>query len=333
MRILVTGGCGFIGSHFIKHVLKKYPDYHVVNLDKLDVCSSLHNVDECDQFVNYKFIKGDITSADLLNYILKTEHIEVIVHAAAQSHVDASFGNSMSFTQNNVYGTHVLLEAAKSANVKKFLHVSTDEVYGSCDEDCKDEKSAPNPTNPYSASKAAAENLVMAYINSFAFPALITRGNNVYGPHQYVENLIPKFIIRLLRGEMCCVHGDGNNRRHYLHVNDTVNALDLVLHKGSVGEIYNIGSNEEFTTLEVAAKLIGLIKKTANVQDWIEHVPDRPFNDSRYFLSFTKLNELGWEPKENFNASIVDIIKWYQTVDLPTYWSKRALSALDPHPL
>lgn len=254
MRILITGGCGFIGSHLVNHLVTKYPDYFVVNLDKLDVCSSTKNVSQVESLHNYKFVQGDIASADLVNYILESERIDTIVHMASQSHVDASFGNSFSFTHNNVYGTHVLLEAAKKAAVHKFVHVSTDEVYGSCD-DQKTESSATNPTNPYSASKAAAESIVRGYINSFDFPAIITRGNNVYGSNQYVEKLIPKFACRLLCDQKCCIHGDGTNRRHYLHVTDAVAAFDLILHKGVVGETYNIGSTDEFTNRQIAEKL------------------------------------------------------------------------------
>ena len=175
MRILVTGGSGFIASHLVDHLVKTYPEYHVVNLDKLDVCSSLRNNASVQGSPNYRFVKGEITSADLLNHIMQTEKIDTVVHAAAQSHVDASFGNSFSFTHNNVYGTHVVLEAAKEAGVKRFLHVSTDEVYGSCEGHRKCEDSATNPTNPYAASKAAAESIVRGYVNAFQFPAIITR--------------------------------------------------------------------------------------------------------------------------------------------------------------
>lgn len=330
MRILITGGSGFIASHLINFLVKKYPEYFIVNLDKLDSCSSVYNNEPVKDAKNYKFIKGDITSVDLMNYVLKSENIDTIIHAAAQSHVDASFGNSFDFTHNNVYGTHVLLEAAKNAKIQKFIHVSTDEVYGSCNVK-KDEESPTNPTNPYSASKAAAESLVRGYINSFSFPAIITRGNNVYGPNQYVEKLIPKFITRLLRNEKCCIHGDGSNRRHYLHVLDTVSAFDTVLHKGSIGETYNIGSPDEFTNMEVAKKLIKIIKKSEN-DDWIEYVPDRAFNDTRYFLTFEKLSKLGWKPNYSFDDELQHVVNWYRSIDIQNHWSANALIALQPHP-
>lgn len=332
MRILITGGSGFIASHFIAHMVKKYPLYFIVNLDKMDACSSPRNNDEVKDAPNYKYVEGDITSADLVRYILKSEAIDTIVHAAAQSHVDASFANSLSFTHNNVYGTHVVLEAAKWAGVTKFLHVSTDEVYGSCDEDRKCESCATNPTNPYSASKAAAESIVRGYINSYGFPAIISRGNNVYGPRQYVEKICPKFISRLLRGQKCCIHGDGSNRRHYLHVYDTVEAFDIILHKGQIGETYNIGSSDEFTNLQVASKLVALIKKEDRVDAWIEYVPDRAFNDSRYCLNYSKLQRLGWEPKLRFDDALPELVEWYKSTDLVQFWSEKALSALEPHP-
>lgn len=332
MRILITGGSGFIASHLVNHMVQKYPDYYIINLDKLDACSSVQNNEGVKNLPNYKFIQGDITSADLMNYVLQSENIDTIIHAAAQSHVDTSFGNSFSFTHNNVYGTHVLLESAKNANIKKFIHVSTDEVYGSCDSDRKSESSATNPTNPYSASKAAAESIVRGYINSFNFPAIITRGNNVYGPNQYVEKLIPKFTTRLLRDEKCCIHGDGSNRRHYLHVLDTVSAFDVILHKGVIGETYNIGSPDEFTNMEVAYMLIELIKKE-NPEKWIEYVPDRAFNDSRYYLTFEKLTNLGWTPQWSFRDALPKVVDWYKKTDIVNHWSPKALLSLQPHPI
>lgn len=333
MRILITGGSGFIASHIVSYMVTKYPMYFIVNLDKLDTCSSLRNNDDVSDASNYKFIKGDITSADLVNYILESERIDTIIHAAAQSHVDASFGNSFSFTHNNVYGTHVLLEAARRAGIGRFVHVSTDEVYGSCDEDRKCEMSATNPTNPYSASKAAAESIVRGYMNSYGFPAIISRGNNVYGTRQYVEKICPKFITRLLRDEKCCIHGNGTNRRHYLHVHDTVAAFDIILHKGTIGETYNIGSPDEFTNIEVASKLIALVKPNDTVDDWIEYVSDRAFNDSRYYLTYKKLQDLGWKPKIKFEDALPELVAWYKSTDIVQYWSHKAIASLDPHPL
>lgn len=332
-NLLITGGCGFIGSHVVTIFLEKYPHYNIVVLDKLDSCSSLKNLKNSKEYKNFKFIKGDICSSDIVNYIFENENIDTVIHVAAQSHVDTSFGNSLSFTKNNVLGTHVLLESSHRYNVKRFLHISTDEVYGNCDGEIKTEESSTNPTNPYSASKAAAESIVQGYINSFNFPAIITRGNNVYGTRQYVEKLIPKMVCRLNTNRKCCVHGDGSNRRHFLHVTDTVLAFDKVLHNGVVGEIYNIGSPNEFTNLELIKKIITVMKPSEEVEDWIEYVPDRAFNDVRYYLSYEKLKSLGWEPRVEFESGLKETINWYLSLDIQEHWSKESVSALEPHPV
>jgi dTDP-glucose 4,6-dehydratase len=333
-NILVTGGCGFIASHLVNTLVEKYPQYNIINIDKIDTCSSERNCERSAKCPNYKFIKGDITSTDLLNYVLKNEAIDTVIHAAAQSHVDSSFGNSFTFTHNNVYGTHVLLESCKQyGGVRRFIHVSTDEVYGSCDDERKHEESATNPTNPYAASKAAAESIVRGYINSFKFPAIITRGNNVYGPGQYVEKLIAKMTIRLLRNRKCCIHGDGSNRRHFLHVSDTVSAFDTILHRGTLGETYNIGSPDEFKNIDVVRKMIGLLKPGCDEDDWIEYVHDRSFNDTRYFLTYEKLTSLGWHPKVNFDEGLASTVQWYRSIQPETYWSSKAVHAIEPHPI
>lgn len=333
MRILVTGGCGFIASHLVNTLVDKYPEYFIVNLDRVDACSSLLNCAQSEGKPNYKFIKGDITCADLVRYVLDSEQIDTIIHAAAQTHVDNSFGNSLRFTRDNVYGTHVILETAKaSGRISRFVHVSTDEVYGSCTGDRKTEESGLDPTNPYAASKAAAESVVRGYINSFSFPAIITRGNNVYGPNQYPEKLIPKFALRLQSGKACCIHGTGTNQRHFVHVSDVVNALDLILHKGLLGEVYNIGTQDEFTNMDIAKKLIALIKPADDAEQWVEHVRDRSFNDTRYYLCYDKLMKLGWRPEKDFDEGLRETVKWYSDVQLKTHWSASAIHSLNPHP-
>jgi len=236
---------GFIASHVVIRLVKEHPDCNIVNFDMLDYCSCLANLAEVATLPNYKFIKGDITSSDLVSYVLKEQNIDTIMHFAAQTHVDNSFGNSFQFTHNNIYGTHVLLEAAKMyGGIKRFIHVSTDEVYGegeSHETEPMNEGHILEPTNPYAATKAGAEFLAKSYRRSFGLPLIITRGNNVYGPHQYPEKLVPKFINQLLRGRCVTLHGDGSNTRNFLYVKDVARAFETILFKGKEGEIYNIG--------------------------------------------------------------------------------------------
>merc|ERR1719453_1815957 len=261
--------------------------------------------------MNFKFIKGNILSADLLKFVFESEEIDTIIHAAAQTHVDNSFGNSFAFTQNNVMGTHVIIETAKNHGIKRFIHVSTDEVYGSSyDEDPRRvETDVLEPTNPYAATKAAAENIVKSYYRSFNVAVIITRGNNVFGPHQYPEKLIPKFVRRLLKGLPCCIHGDGSNSRHFIFVEDVARAFIKILHKGTIGETYNIGCETEYTNIEVAEKLVLALKPGCkDPKEHIEFVPDRPFNDA-----------------------LEKTIAWYSKVT-PDWWDVGTDSALAAHP-
>ena len=248
-NVMITGGAGFIASHFVILLTKKYPNLNIVNFDKLDYVACLKNLDCLKGLPNYKFVKGDICSPDLVNYVLESEKIDTIVHFAAQTHVDNSFGNSFQFTQNNIFGTHVLLESAKNMGIKRFVHVSTDEVYGEgeADENPMQEEHVLEPTNPYAATKAGAEFLVKSYHRSFNLPVIMTRGNNVYGPHQYPEKLIPKFTNQLMRNRPVTLHGDGNNTRNFLYVTDVARAFEFVLFKGQVGMCVGgrtVGRNE-----------------------------------------------------------------------------------------
>jgi UDP-glucose 4,6-dehydratase len=298
---------------------KKYPSYKIVNFDKLDYCSSLKNLTSVQDLPNYTFVKGSITSPDLVNYVLRKERIDTVMHFAAQTHVDNSFGNSFSFTEANILGTHVLLEAAKEARVKLFLHVSTDEVYGDGETGVPSHEGSPlEPTNPYAATKAGAEYLVKSYHRSFALPTIITRGNNVYGPHQFPEKIIPKFVNQLMRGLPLTLHGTGANTRNYLYVEDVARAFDVILHKGAVGEIYNIGGNNEKSNMEVARELLKALGKvdaagslTAAEAKHIVFVPDRPFNDLRYHLDCARLNALGWREEVSFEAGLARTVEWY----------------------
>lgn len=340
-NILLTGGAGFIGSNAVIHFVKKYPQYKIVNFDKLDYCSSLRNVEEVENYPNYKFVKGDILSSDFIMFILKTEEIDTIIHFAAQTHVDNSFGNSFEFTENNIRGTHTLLEAAKIyGKIKRFIHVSTDEVYGEAGSEGDEseehtESTLLKPTNPYAATKAGAEFLVQAYHRSFALPTIITRGNNVYGPRQYPEKLIPKFICLLSRKQPCCIHGKGTNKRSFIYVNDTVNAFDVILHKGVVGQIYNIGVNIERSNLEVAKDLIKIFGLQDKENDYITFVENRLFNDFRYGMNSDKLRNLGWKQEVEWEEGLKKTVDWYLrnvlTDDKKPWWEGYE-RVLVPHP-
>jgi len=316
-NIFLTGGAGFIGSHAAILLAKKYPNYNVVVYDKLDYCSCLENLDEVMNLPNFKFVKGDICSSDLVTYVFKENKIDTVMHFAAQTHVDNSFGNSFAFTQANIYGTHVLLECAKNCpTIRRFIHVSTDEVYGEGEDfDAKpmDEEHILEPTNPYAATKAGAEFLVKSYHRSFKLPCIITRGNNVYGPHQFPEKLIPKFTNQLLRGHPVTLHGDGSNTRNFLFVEDVARAFDVILHKGITGRIYNIGGENELPNLAVAKQLIKILGKEDEMDDYLTFVPDRKFNDLRYTINSSKLHELGWKEEMSWEEGLSKTVHWYKS--------------------
>jgi dTDP-glucose 4,6-dehydratase len=274
MKLLVTGCCGFIGSNFVNYYFNENSDVEIVNLDAMYYCASQNNVNENIQnSERYHLIKGNLCSYDLISNVLEIYNIDTVIHFAAQSHVQNSFDNALQYTLDNVVGTHTLLEACrKYGKIQKFIHISTDEVYGesmlSENEEKKNEDSVLCPTNPYAATKAAAELIAKSYYHSFKMPIIITRGNNVYGPNQYPEKLIPKFIQQLLKGDKVTIQGDGSNVRAFLHVNDVCSALKLILEKGKIGEIYNIGSDDhhEYTVTQIAHMLI---KKITKILTWI----------------------------------------------------------------
>lgn len=314
-NLLITGGCGFIGSNFINYIAKEYPNYFIVNIDALYYCASETNVNEQTRTnFNYKFIKANLKDFDFLNFVLEKYNITHVVHFAAQSHVQNSFDDSLIYTMDNVLGTHTLLESCrlyqnKTKRLIKIIHVSTDEVYGeSLGDDLKKESSILIPTNPYAATKAGAEMLAMSYIKSYNLPIIITRGNNVYGPNQYPEKLIPLFIKQLKNNQQVTVQGDGTALRSFLHIDDVCTAFETILFKGKIGEIYNIGTHAEYSVLEVAFLLIKLIKGTTDYTPWIKIIQDRPFNDSRYFISNDKLIALGWQIKIEFEEGIKMLI-------------------------
>ncbi|KAK9821597.1 hypothetical protein WJX81_003774 [Elliptochloris bilobata] len=332
--ILLTGGAGFIASHVAIRLVNHYPNTKVVVLDKLDYCSSLKNLQSIKEKPNFKFVKGDIQSADLMNFVLKEDNIDTIMHFAAQTHVDNSFGNSLAFTMNNTYGTHVLLEAARAyGGVRRFIAVSTDEVYGESsvgrEEGCN-ETSALEPTNPYSAAKAGAEMMVKAYMTSYKLPCIITRGNNVYGPHQFPEKLVPKFTLLAKRGKALPIHGGGTSTRSYLFVEDVAAAFETILVKGRIGETYNIGTQKERTVLDVAHDIVKVFNLPS---DNITHVRDRAFNDQRYFICDKKLAALGWKEQTSWEEGLRKTIDWYLANGFGDYWENGDIeNALRPHP-
>ena len=311
-NLLVTGGCGFIGSNFINIIFKSNLNYNIINFDAMYYCASENNIrDEIKNSDRYKLIKGNLCSYDLVNHIINDYKIDYVIHFAAQSHGQNSFEDSIKFTNDNVLGTHTLLECCrKYGKLKKFVHVSTDEVYGESmldvDETHKTEHSILCPTNPYAATKAGAELLAQSYAHSYKMPIIITRGNNVYGQNQYPEKLIPKFIKLLKENSSVTIQGDGSNVRAFLHVDDVVNAFELILEKGNIGEIYNIGSdeNQEYTVLDIAKILINKIKNTTDYDKYITYIEDRPFNDKRYYISNKKIKSLGWTINVDFNDGI-----------------------------
>jgi len=283
-------------------------------LDKMDYCSSEKNITLEDRS-KYTFYRGNINDTKLVMDIFNKHKIDTVIHFAAQSHVDNSFGNSVTFTVDNVMGTHNLLETVRAyGKIRRFIHISTDEVYGEVDDDnlgCDEETSLLNPTNPYAATKASAEFVVRSYIHSFKLPIIITRGNNVYGPHQYPEKLIPRFALLLMNNEKCTIHGEGLSKRNFIHVNDTARAIETILLQGTVGEIYNIGTNNEYSVNQIASLLVKKLKPNDPVEKWISFTKDREFNDRRYNVKARKLLQLGWKEETKFDAGIDATLQWY----------------------
>ena len=310
MNILITGGYGFIGSAVVNMIFKEVDT--LVVLDRIDYNSSELNVDEnIRNHSSYHFIQGDLCDLILMESILTQYHINMIIHLAAQTHVDISFTNSLQFTKDNVLGTHTLLEAVKNyGHIKKIIIMSSDEIYGEVSHDelnpCH-EKSLLDPTNPYSATKAAAEFLVKSYGYSYHLPYIIIRGNNVYGPKQYPDKLIPKFITLLKQDLPLTIHGNGSSKRTFVYIDDMASGILTVMKYGNIGEIYNIGSENEYSVMDIARLLCDKMGKPFN----LEYVKDRNFNDKRYFINYNKVLELGWKEKMSFNDGINNTINWY----------------------
>ena len=306
--LLVTGGAGFIGSCFIRHELKKHPDYKIINLDALTYCGNIENLKDCENNLNYKFVHGNICDRKLV-YELMSE-CDCVVNFAAESHVDNSIKHPEIFIETNVQGTLNLLQAAREYKIERYLQVSTDEVYGTLGKTGYFYETTPlAPNSPYSASKASADMLVRAYRETYGLPTLNTRCSNNYGPYQYPEKLIPFFISQLLKGEKVPVYGDGLNVRDWLYVYDHCEAIDVVLHKGKLGEVYNIGGHNEKTNLEITHLILDAMGKDGSS---IKYVEDRLGHDRRYAIANDKItSELGWEPSVTFEEGIKITIDWY----------------------
>ncbi|EHB54612.1 dTDP-glucose 4,6-dehydratase [Paenibacillus lactis] len=309
MKLLITGGAGFIGSNFILYMMQQHPDYMIINMDALTYAGNLENLKSIENELNYTFIKGDIADKQAVDQIFQ-QGIDVVVNFAAESHVDRSILEPEVFVNTNVLGTQVLLDASKKYGVTKFVQVSTDEVYGSLGETGLFSESTPlAPNSPYSASKAGGDLLVRAYHETFGLPVNITRCSNNYGPYQFPEKLIPLMISRALNDEILPVYGDGMNIRDWLYVEDHCSAIDLVIHQGRVGEVYNIGGNNERTNIHIVKTILEELGKPEAL---IQFVEDRPGHDRRYGIDPTKImNELGWKPKHNFETGIKETIAWY----------------------
>jgi dTDP-glucose 4,6-dehydratase len=308
-NVLITGGSGFIGSNFIKYMTMTYPHVNFINIDCLNYCSNASFA--TFSAPNYYFYQTRVQNTDSVSVILQNHKIDCVVHFAAQTHVDNSFQSSSEFVNDNIIGTFNLLECCKKyGKLDLFVYISTDEVYGSHDcQNAKEETSQIVPTNPYAATKASGEMLAMSYAYSFNLPIIITRCNNVYGPGQYPEKILPKFIHQLFNNQPCTIHGDGHNKRSFIHVYDFCTALDTIISIGYVNNIYNIGSHYELSVLEVAQQLITKIKNTSDFQTWVTFVPDRVFNDTRYFMSCEKLKSLGWKQTVSFEDGLNDLIE------------------------
>lgn len=324
-KILVTGGAGFIGVNFVHYMVNKYPEYMIVNLDLLTYAGNLESLKDIESRKNYKFIKGDIADREFIFNLFKEEQFDIVVNFAAESHVDRSVEDPGIFIKTNVVGTQVLLDASREFCIERYHQVSTDEVYGDLPIDITDlfftEDASLNPSSPYSASKASADMLVCAYERTYGLPITISRCSNNYGPYHFPEKLIPLIITRALNDDSLPVYGKGENVRDWLHVEDHCSAIDLILHKGEVGEVYNIGGHNERTNLQVVKTILKALNKPESL---ITFVKDRPGHDLRYAIDPTKIEtELGWKPRYNFDTGILQTVKWYLD---NTHWWESILS-------
>ncbi len=311
--VLITGGCGFIGSNFIRGFLKSHPDWKVINFDKLTYCGNRQNAADFEKHPSYQFIQGDICDSKLVAETMK--QAEAVIHFAAETHVDRSIESAEDFLMTNMIGTYTLLEAAKRSSVKRFIHISTDEVYGSISVGAAKEEDSLAPNSPYSASKAGADLLARSYWKTYGFPVIITRTTNNYGPYQFPEKVLPLFITNLLENKTVPLYGDGRNCRDWVYVEDNCAALELVFDKGVAGQIYNIAGEQEKNNLELTRTIL---KEMGQGEDKIRYVEDRLGHDFRYSVDSQKISALGFKPKYSFIEGLRKTIQWYK--DHPEWW-------------
>ncbi len=306
--LLVTGGAGFIGSNFIHYMIKKYPEYKVINLDKLTYAGNLENLKDIENNPNYNFIRGDIADRKIIDEIFDSRRVDAVINFAAESHVDRSIEDPGIFIQTDVFGTYILLEAVKKYG-GMFLQISTDEVYGSIEKGSFEEKAPLKPNSPYSASKAGAEMIVRSFYRTYGTPVIITRTSNNFGPYQYPEKIIPLFVTNLINNKKVPLYGDGMNVRDWIYVEDNCNALDRVLHEGRIGEVYNIGAGNEKPNIWITREVIKILGKS---EDMIEPVKDRLGHDRRYSIDCSKIKkELNWKTSYNFKEALEKTVNWY----------------------
>ena len=315
MRYLVTGGAGFIGSHFVHSLLQDDPEAKIVNLDLLTYAGNLDNFSDLQDHPRHMFVKGDICDRELVDRLMA--ETDAVLHFAAESFVDKSIYGAEHFIRTDIYGTFVLLETARKHGISRFIHISTDEVYGSCASGMFREEDPLMPANPYAASKAGADRLAFSFFKTYELPVIITRSSNNYGPNQYPEKLIPLFVTNAIQDQPLPVYGDGRQVRDWLHVRDHCSALLLLLQKGTPGEVYNISANQETTNLEITE---AILRHTGKRKSLVRHVTDRPGHDRRYALDSSKLRALGWTPEWNLERGLHETIDWY--LENETWWRK-----------
>jgi dTDP-glucose 4,6-dehydratase len=316
-NLLITGGAGFIGSNLVRYLLQKYPDYHLVVYDKLTYAGNLDNLRDVETNPRYAFVRGDICDAATVEQALREHHIDTIVNLAAETHVDRSIMDADAFIKTDVYGTYVLLEAARKFGLERYHQVGTDEVYGWVAEGASTEEDRLLPRSPYAASKASADLLIYAYHVTHHVPITVTRGANNIGPYQYPEKAVPLFVTNAIDNLPIPLYGDGRQQRDYQYVLDHCEGIDVVLHRGEIGEIYNVGAGREIYNIDMARRILELLGKPESL---IQHVQDRPGHDRRYALDNAKLRALGWEPGHTFEAALDKTVRWY--VENEWWWRK-----------